>query len=150
MHRHETQTHASCTRRQKTGRKKGRHTGNVSVKAILKGKDHASAPKNASGKTRNSSISWKLRPIRYFLSCRTSQKSQAKGGNPDVLNLFPCRKCKFALHVIATIMELRVLGVTLLNLLSELRHPHPFHLQKGSAYQKKRKEVVDICVNCGQ
>jgi hypothetical protein len=52
---------------------------------------------------------------------------------------------------IAMIMELGVLGVTLLNMLSELyggfRHPHLSISKKGSAYQKKRKEVVATSVS---
>jgi hypothetical protein len=53
----------------------------------------------------------------------------------------------FALAVIAMTTELGVLGVTLLILLSELRHPHLSISEKTTAYQKKRKEVVATSVS---
>jgi hypothetical protein len=53
----------------------------------------------------------------------------------------------FALTVIAMTMELGVLGVTLFSLLSELRHPHLSVSKKGSAFQKKRQEVVATSVS---
>jgi hypothetical protein len=53
----------------------------------------------------------------------------------------------FALTVMAMTMELGVLGVTLFSLLSELGHPHLSISKTGSAYQKKRKEVVATSVS---
>jgi hypothetical protein len=59
----------------------------------------------------------------------------------------PCCRCVFALAVMAMIMELGVLGVTMCSLLSELRHPHLSNSHKGSAYQRKRKEIVSTSVS---
>jgi hypothetical protein len=53
----------------------------------------------------------------------------------------------YALTVIAMNMELGVLGVTLFSLLSELGNPHLSISKTGSAYQKKRKEVVATSVS---
>jgi hypothetical protein len=64
-----------------------------------------------------------------------------------VFNLLSCCRCMFALSMSAISMELGILGVTLSSLLSELHHPHLSMSKKGSAYQRKRQEVVATSVS---